>query len=296
MKPSRRSSWIHWGVLLVLVTSAVTVHLELEARVRPLPDRPSVLWMRSPALMQKLTLGFHTLWADVYWIRAVQYFGGTRLSTAPDKTYEALYPLLDITTTLDPHFSTAYRLGAILLSESYPYGPGEPERASALLEKGLRASPQKWQYMHDAGFVHYWWRRDQKMAAQWFLKAEGVPGAPAWLRQVAVTMLAEGGDRDTARALWTEMAKSAEHEWMRQAARRGLLQLDAEAHIEILQPIVNRFYDMHGRFPKTWVDMVNGGLLRRVPVDPTGVAYELDPVSGAVDVRQGSLLYPLPGR
>jgi hypothetical protein len=296
MTPSRRKSWIHWGVLLVLVVSAVTVQLELEARVRPLPDRPGVLWMRSPALMQKLTLGFHTLWADVYWIRAVQYFGGTRLSKAPDKTYEALYPLLDITTTLDPHFSTAYRLGAILLSESYPNGPGEPERAIALLEKGLRASPQKWQYMQDAGFVYYWWRRDQKMAAQWFLKAEGVPGAPTWLRQVAVTMLAEGGDRDTARALWTEMAKNAEHEWMRQAARRGLLQLDAEAHIELLQPIVNRFYDMHGRFPKTWVEMVYGGLLLRVPVDPTGVAYELDPVSGAVDVRQGSLLYPLPGR
>jgi hypothetical protein len=296
MKPSFRSSWIHWGVLLVLVVSAVTVQLELDYRLRPPPARPGVLWMRSPALMQKLTLGFHTLWADVYWIRAVQYFGGTRLSRTKDKTYEALYPLLDITTTLDPHFSTAYRLGAILLSESYPNGPGEPERAIALLEKGLRASPQKWQYMHDAGFVHYWWRRDQKAAAQWFLKAEGMPGAPTWLRQVAVTMLAEGGDRDTARSLWTEMAQSADHEWMRQAARRGLMQLDAEAHIELLQPIVNRFYDKHGRFPSTWIEMVYGGFLRRTPVDPTGATYLLDPVSGAIDVRPGSVLYPLPGR
>jgi hypothetical protein len=296
MKGFQRSSWIHWSVLLVLLVSAVTVQLELEARVRPLPTRPSVLWMRSPALMQKLTLGFHTLWADVYWIRAVQYFGTTRLSTAKDKTFEALYPLLDITTTLDPQFNIAYRLGAILLSESYPNGPGEPERAIALLEKGLRAAPRKWQYMHDIGFVHYWWRRDQKTAAQWFLKAEGMPGAPTWLRQVAVTMLAEGGDRETARNLWTEMANHAEHEWMRQAAKRGLLQLDAEAHIELLQPIVNRFYDMHGRFPNTWHELVASKMLRRAPVDPTGTQYVLDPVSGSIDVRPGSTLYPLPGR
>jgi hypothetical protein len=293
MKPFRRSSWIHWSVLLVLLVSAVTVQLELDARMGPLPARPSVLWMRSPSLMRNLTLGFHTLWADVYWIRAVQYFGTTRLSPAKDKTYEALYPLLDITTTLDPQFNIAYRLGAILLSESYPNGPGEPERAIALLEKGLRAAPQKWQYMHDIGFVHYWWRRDQKTAAQWFLKAEGMPGAPNWLRQVAVTMLAEGGDRETARNLWTEMANSAEHEWMRQAAKRGLLQLDAEAHIELLQPIVNRFYDMHGRFPNGWSELVDSRMLRRAPVDPTGTPYVLDPVSGAIDVRPGSTLFPL---
>ena len=296
MKPSRLSSWIHWGVLLTIAVIAVKVQFELDGRMRPLPARPTVLWMRSPSLMQKLTLGFHTLWADVYWIRAVQYFGSTRLSTAKDKTYEGLYPLLDITTTLDPHFNIAYRLGAILLAESYPNGPGEPERAIALLEKGLRASPQKWQYMHDAGFVHYWWRRDHETAAQWFLKAEGQPGAPTWLRQVAVTMLAQGGDRDTARNLWKEMANSSEHEWMRQAARRGLLQLDAEAHIELLQPIVNRFYDMHGRFPTTWYELVENKMLRRAPVDPTGTQYVLDPVSGSIDVRPGSTLYPLPGR
>lgn len=296
MTASRRLSWIRWSVLLVLLASAVTVQIELDAHMRPLPARPGVLWMRSPSLMQKLTLGFHTLWADVYWVRAVQYFGGTRLSKAKDKTYASLYPMLDIITTLDPQFSTAYRLGAILLSESYPNGPGEPERAIALLEKGLRASPQKWQYMHDAGFVHYWWRRDQKTAAQWFLKAHDMPGAPPWLRQVAVTMLAEGGDRETARSLWTEMAQSAEHEWMRQAATRGLLQLDAESHIELLQPLVNRFYDTHGRFPKAWSEMVYGGPLVRAPVDPTGVPYALDPVSGAVDVSQASTLFPLPGR
>ena len=38
--------------------------------------------------------------------------------------YQLLYPLLDITTTLDPHFNIAYRFGAIFLSEPYPGGAG----------------------------------------------------------------------------------------------------------------------------------------------------------------------------
>jgi hypothetical protein len=297
MKAARhRSSLVHWAVLVMLIVAAVRVQFELDDHLRRPKAAPGILWVRSPALLQRLTLGFNAVWADVYWIRAVQYFGSTRLSTEKDKSYERLYPLLDITTTLDSHFNIAYRLGAILLSENYPNGPGEPERAVALLEKGLRASPQKWQYMHDIGFVYYWWQRDYKTAAEWFLKAYRVPGAPMWMRQVAVTMLAQGGDRETARNLWTEMANNAEHQWMRQAAARGLMQLDAEAHIEILQPIVNRFYDSNGRFPKAWSEVIAAGLLRREPMDPAGGIYALDPVSGSVDVGPKSPLYPLPGR
>jgi hypothetical protein len=288
---------MHWMLLLLLIVGAVRVQFELDERLsRPTAAAPGIVWVRSPALLQRLTLGFNTLWADVYWIRAVQFFGSTRLSTAKDKSYDRLYPLLDITTTLDPRFNIAYRLGAILLSENYPNGPGEPEQAIALLEKGLRTTPQKWQYMQDAGFVHYWWRRDYKTAAEWFLKAADVPGAPMWMRQVAVTMLAQGGDRETARSLWRDMANNAEHQWMRQAADRGLKQLDAEEHIEILQKIVNRFYDINGRFPNGWAEVISARLVRRAPVDPTSEIYALDPVSGIVDVGPKSSLYPLPGR
>ena len=34
--------------------------------------------------------------------------------------YPLLYPLLDLTTTLDPRFNIAYRFGAVFLAEPYP--------------------------------------------------------------------------------------------------------------------------------------------------------------------------------
>ena len=291
--PSRtRTSLRRWTALVVLLAVAVGTQIALEGMQRPTAAE-AVTWVRSPALMRKLTLGFNDLWADVYWIRAVQYFGDTKLSKDETKNYDRLYPLLDVTTTLDPRFNIAYRLGAILLSEGYPSGAGNTDQAIALLEKGLREMPEKWQYANDAGFVSYWWKRDPALAAQWFLKASQIPGAPNWLQPVAASMLTEGGEREPARRLWLEMAETAEHEWLREAARRGLMQIDAEEHLEVLRRIVNEYRDRTGRFPATWHELIGAGIIRQSPVDPSGYVYALDPVSGDVDVAPGSRLYPL---
>jgi len=282
-----------WIALVALALGAVGTQVALEGRVVTPAVSATVPWVQSPTLMRRLTLGFNTIWADVYWIRAVQYFGGTRLAKGTQKSYELLYPLLDVTTTLDPRFNIAYRLGAILLSEGSSTGAGNTGQAITLLEKGMREMPDKWQYPLDAGFIVYWWGRDPAAAAQWFLKAESRPGAPNWIRPVAATMLTQGGERASARAMWYELATSGEHEWLRRAGRRGLMQVDAEAQIDVLQAIVREFRARAGRFPTSWNDVVAAGLLRQVPADPSGVEYGVDPMSGTVDVSVSSPLYPL---
>ena len=78
----------------------------------------------------RAALGFDAILADVYWIRAIQHFGGTRRSEGGDKSYKQLYPLLDLTTTLDPRFTIAYRFGAIFLAEPYPAARAGPTRPS----------------------------------------------------------------------------------------------------------------------------------------------------------------------
>ena len=293
MTGSPRTTVRRWFALACLLASAVTSQVALEgAFPRPTPAA-GVDWIRSPELMRRLALSLDSVLADVYWIRSVQYYGDTRLSADEKKEYGRLYTLLDITTELDPRFNIAYRFGAILLSEGHPNGAGNTKQAIALLEKAIKEMPDKWQYPHDAGFVEYWWNRDAAAAAKWLLRAADVPGAPSYLRPVAAMMLAEGGEERSARALWTELEASAEHDWLRQAARRGLLQLDAEAVLQQLQPIVNHFHARVGRMPTSWDEVVRAGLLRGVPVDPTGHVYDLDPVTGSVNVERKSPLFPL---
>ena len=99
-----------------------------------------------------------------------------------------------------------------------------------LLQKGIRETPDKWQYYHDAGFVEYLVAAGRSGCGR--LVHESVEAAQTHrtgCEPLAASVLAEHGERDASRALWTQLAATAEHEWIRQAAKRGLMQLDAEA-------------------------------------------------------------------
>jgi hypothetical protein len=241
-----------------------------------------------------MALGYDALLADVYWIRALQHFGGTRLKTQGPKQYELLYPLLSIATTLDPKFNIAYRFGAIFLSEPPPGGPGRPDLAIALLERGLVARPGNWRYMQDIGFVYYWWIGDYTKAAEWFSHGANQPGAPWWLRSLAAVTLAQGGNRQASRTLWMALAQNADNEWLRTDAAWRLQQLDALDAIDKLQPVVRRYIADGRPRPFTWSDLVQAGYLRGVPADPTGVPFYLGPYTGTVEVGDDSRLRPMP--
>ena len=282
-------------IVAAIACVALAIALQVSRdRVYPrnAPDTQKLLYVRSPEALQRMALGFDALLADVYWIRAIQHYGGDRLERGGARRYELLYPLLDITTSLDPYFNIAYRFGAIFLSEPFPGGPGRPDQAIALLRKGLLAQPTKWQYFHDIAFVHYWALRDPIAAAQWFKRAAEQPGAPNWLMPVAAAMLTEGSDRTSARFLWQQML-GADQEWLRRRADHALLQLDALDQIDRLQTLVART-PKPATEPFTWEWFARARGHRGVPVDPSGTPYELDPATGEVTVSEGSLLFPLP--
>ena len=284
------------GLAVAALSGAIAVQ---SARDNSYPredsDRTRVLYVRSPAMMKRVTFGFQALAADVYWIRALQHYGGDRLQKQPHhagRKYELLYPLLDIATSLDPYFSIAYRFGAIFLGEPYPGGAGRPDLAVALLRKGIAAAPTRWQYYHDIAFVYYWRVRDYKAAALWFQRAAEQPGAPNWLPSVAASMLTRTEDRATARFMWQQLLRS-EQVWIRRTAERSLLQLQALEQIDRLQAAVAAA----GPSPAggySWSAMVARGRVAGVPLDPAQTPYEIDPLTGRVRVSRQSPLFPMP--
>jgi hypothetical protein len=256
------------------------------------PDTRKLLYVRSPEALKRIALGFDALLADVYWIRAIQHYGGDRLDRRGARRYELLYPLLDIATSLDPYFNIAYRFGAIFLSEAYPGGPGRPDQAVALLRKGIAAQPKKWQYYHDIAFVHYWTLRDPAAAADWFRRAAKQPDAPNWLLPVAAAMLTQGNDRASSRFLWEQILQS-DQDWLRRRADHALQQLDALDRIDRLEAFIASLPKPDGQ-PYSWRWIVPAAGLSGVPLDPSGTPFEIDPDTGRVTVSQSSLLFPLP--
>lgn len=284
-------------VVAFAATGALLLAILLQiARDRSFPmdtvHAQQLLYVRSPEALGRIVLGFDALAADVYWIRAIQHYGGGRLAAeGARRRYELLYPLLDITTSLDPYFNIAYRFGAIFLSEPYPGGAGRPDLAVALLRKGIAAQPTRWHYYHDIGFVHYWALQDPHGAAMWFRQAAALPGAPNWLLPVAAAMLTEGTDRTSARFLWRQILQ-ADEEWLRRRAQRGLMQIDALDQIDQLSAIASSAPRRPGE-PYSWIALVRSGVLRGIPVDPAGTPYQIDPTTGRITVAEKSPLFPM---
>ena len=281
-------------LLFAFLTAAVVGLQGLQEQQGGPLARPgsNLLYVRSPAVMARVALSYDDLLADLYWIRAVQHYGGNRLTAESLRRYDLLYPLLDLTTSLDPRFNVAYLFGSVFLSEPAPGGPGRPDLAIALLEKGLRAQPTKWEFAHAIGFVHYWWLQDYDEAARWFRRASEFPNAPDWMAPLVATTLAQGGSRQSSRLLWQQIAQTAENDWYRNEARRRLQQLDAMDQIDRLQRVVDAFRERQGAPPRSWADLRMAGYLRGNPVDPTGVLYRVE--SGRVMLDPRSRLNPLP--
>lgn len=279
-------------VVAILLTAAAKVQVVRDDRYAAVASvtLEDTLYITSGKALRRMTAGYQALTADVYWIRSIQYYGDRqRDPQAHQDGFKLLYPLLDLTTTLDPHFNIAYRFGAIFLSEPAPGGPGRPDLAIALLEKGLKESPERWEYPMDIGFVHYWHTHDYQSAADWFERAGQIAGAPWWLKSMAATTRVRGGDRDASRAMWQEIGRTAGNDWLRHAAERALLQLRALDEIDVLQRQVDLVTPPNGVAPNDWAPVFHG---RGVPMDPSGVPYII--VSGRVTVDQKSQLFPLP--
>jgi tetratricopeptide (TPR) repeat protein len=291
---ARTQNFIFALAITVLTGSAVVLEMARDARFPPAPIDDRLLYVTSGEVAKRLTLSYDALFADIYWIRAIQHYGGERGANRP-KRYDLLYPLLDLTTSLDPRFTVAYRFGAIFLMEPYPGGAGRPDLAIKLLEKSIQQTPERWEYYLDIGFVYYWRLSDYKKAAEWFQRGGNLPGGPWWLRSYAAVMLAKGGDRQSSRFLWHNIYNTAgDNEWLQQNAQLRLLQLDALDQIDQLHGIVSEFHRRTGRVPQSWNDLVATRLLRGVPFDPSGTPYLLDRLTGDVAVSGQSKLHPLP--
>ena len=290
MTPSNR--WLYLGVA-ALLAAALVLQVIRDRGWQPYEPPSGVMWIRSGPLADRLALGFDNLAADVYWIRAVVYFGSQRLAER-NRNFDQLFPLLDLVTSLDPFFSVAYRFGAVFLAEPYPGGAGRPDQAVQLLLKGAAADPKKWEYIEDVGFVYYWWIRDYIQAAEWFKRASDLPGAPSWLAPLAATTLAQGGNRESSRLLWTQLRDQTDIDWIKRNAGHRLQQLDAMDLIDRLNAVVANFMQRRGRPPADWRELAIEQRWREMPVDPVGTPFDLDPVTGRVSLARHSALWPLP--
>lgn len=267
------------GLAVVAIPILFVAIAAVQARIDVLGDsvtqQKEELLLRSGPMLQKLSLGYGPLLADIYWTRAVQYFGGHM--ERHSHSFELLAPLLDIATTLDPKLVIAYRFGAVFLAERHG-GAGRPDLAVDLVKKGIANNPDEWHLDYDLGLLYYMRVGDYQKASQAFLDGSKNPAAPAELMKIMAARVAENGESlETSRLIWAELYNSTKDESVRQRALFHVQALDAQMALKKLNDSSEEYWKKFGRFPTSVQELRDAGLVEGDLKDPAGYPYIMGP-------------------
>ena len=276
---SRKRTTLVAGICMLVSLGASIFLLQNIGRIRPRDIADDALYISSPKMAQRASLGFSGLMACIYWTRTVQYFGHRHFNM--EHSYNELAPLLEITAALDPHLLPAYQFGASFLAPAPPNGAGQPKRAVQLMQYGIEHNPGNWHLYYDLGFVYYTELHDFKKAGEVFSEGSKIPDAHPFMRILAANMAEHAQDFNTARLLWRAAYESSHESNIRQNALEHLRSIQVDEDVINLQNAVTRFVEANGRIPASLWEVVNAEHWRGIPVDPDGNPYELS-VDGQV--------------
>src|SRR5277367_4831619 len=246
MTAPRRTTIIAGACLAVSMTACVFLLRHID-RIRPQASIDDVLYVSSPKMVKRASLGFDGLMACIYWTRTVQYFGHRHYDRA--RSYNELAPLLEITTALDPQLFPPYQFGASFLAPPPPNGAGQPDRAIRLMEFGIAHNPDNWQLYYNLGFVYYTELKDYKHAAEIFARGSKVSDAHPFMRILAAQMAEHAGEYATARLLWSATFETSHETNIRENALDHLRAISVDEDVSNLQAAVTRFGQRTGRLP-----------------------------------------------
>ncbi|PYX55622.1 MAG: hypothetical protein DMG76_17810 [Acidobacteria bacterium] len=273
MKSRRQTTFIAGACLVISLIMSILILRRVD-QTRPQATLDEVLYISSPKVLERASLGYNGLMADIYWTRTVQYFGQRHYRSA--QSYNLLAPLLEITTHLDPHLLVAYQFGASFLAPKPPSGPGQPDRAVQLIEYGIQNNPNEWRLYYDLGFVYYMELKNYAKAAEAFERGSRVPNAHPFLKLLAAQMAQHAGEYETARTLWIATYQTTRDGHVRSNAVEHLRALKVDEEVTRLQSAVTRFGARTGRLPSSMSELALAEGLKGTPVDPDGNPYKLN--------------------
>jgi hypothetical protein len=234
-----------------------------------------MMYFPSGTLLDVASVGYETLVADMLWLRGIQYYGEHRRT---DRSYPLAEHVFSTITDLDPRFIGAYRFGAFVLGQDV----GQPAAGIDLIKKGMRHNPGNWQLPFDLGFLYFIQMDDSRTAAHFFNFAARQEGAPELAKRFSAFAYRKAGKNRMAKALWEEIYHSSDNPVMRETAEHALKNIIRDELADSLEIRIERFLAGKGRRPDTLGELVEAGLLRRVPRDPYGGRYFIDSVTGKV--------------
>jgi tetratricopeptide (TPR) repeat protein len=227
-------------------------------------------------VLRAVSMGQRHALADYYWLALIQHIGAAADAKAP--RWDAVFPVANLVTDLDPRYGYAYQEAGGVLSGL----AGRVDLSNKILLKGLEAVPDRWQLYWNLGFNKYFYEGDLAAAARYFQQAAEIGKRPHLAFKVSALALDAGGPEGYALAIHAlEVAlQEPDADPLREHLEHRLLQARTFQVLARVEQAAEAFRATAGRWPLGVSELVVSGRLPAVPPDPAGGAIELDPSTG----------------
>ena len=131
-------------------------------------------------LIPIITLGHEHLYYDFIHIWLLQALG----APIPDRDREKMDQLIQSTVRHQPPIETMYLLSCFTMYRSY----NSPGSCAEILRHGMAALPRSWRLPFTRGFIEAFILKQPLEAARYYLLASTRPGAPPYVKRVAVKL------------------------------------------------------------------------------------------------------------
>lgn len=275
MQARLTSIWIPILVGLSCVLCVGMLAFVLDHKRNAFDRAEQLAYLPKGQYLKLAVLGYRQIMADLIWLQAVQHIGADRDTS---QGYNWTYHAVDVLTDLDPHFVAPYQATGIFLGVLV----GRHKEGIAILEKGMRNNPEVWQLPFLAGYISYYEQCSPVLGGRYLRLAAQVPGSPAYLPKLAARMTTEGGDPTAALEFLERFARGVQDERVREALAIRIKEVRQERDLRMLEEGARQYHARYQRFPSKLDDLLRRGFVGRLPVDPLGGEYLINPENGSI--------------
>ncbi len=205
-------------------------------------------------------------------MKVISYFGSL-VEQAQNKVYippeyPAMQKTIETAVKLDPYNMDAYYFGQAIMV----WDARQVQATNQLLEYGMKFRNWDFYLPYFAGFNYAYFLKDYENAARYYRRAGELTGSDL-LMKLTGRYLYEAGKTDLAINYLSTMVKGATNEAVRKTLQTRLTAFQEVRKIEEAQ---ERYRERHHRNAGSVEELVRGGFLAAVPVDPYGGKFFLD--------------------
>ena len=250
---------------LLLSGGALAVVVAWSCAMPPAPARSAqrLFYVPPVSVLNVLQGGLRAVAADALYIQGMLAIGEEQ-----PESLAYVHDSLQAAVALDAQLVSAYVLGGVIA----PRGAGEIPKGIAFLKSCAMRHPDEWRIPFWLGF-NYLQLHDPQRAAAAYRSASLLPEAPRHLRNLTAWAYEQADQPALALSYLEGMAEAIQELRLRQALEARLVKW---RHLALLEQAVRAFHQRTGAWPIDLQELVAGGVLDRLPEDPSGGRYELD--------------------